>query len=144
MILKGEVSVSRPYIFTWIGTEMIRTATKVAVHKSYGRLMQAIALLNNMARVFVTTVLSRPVDNEQAKPFLVDINWCITSLSVNQYNRTLGIRVKVIPVHLSFLRRGKLRYELYHNNLLNLNQNGVQLLKTIIFRSAGLKTDLSA
>ena len=122
-IICGEVAVNRPYVFIWIGTEFIRTATKLLTHKNYGRLVWANWAKNNSVKIFPLTVLPRPIDNQQAKPFLVDINRYLTSMASAIQGKVPHpkphIKVILVSLHHSVNRDfcGHSRFVLWHESL---------------------------
>ena len=95
-------------------------------------LVAAIKERNQQSRIFIIGVLPRPIENDQAKIYIMKMN------NATERIRKLFDKVCFLPVHLKFLNGGVPRMELFNQeDQLTLNPAGAMLFKQEVFRLAG-------
>ena len=92
-IQQGSITVDRHYIFLLIGHNQLQAVKKASISTIYKTLIKLIRSKNLEAKIFVSALLPRPVDNQQAKPLIVKFNRIIATLVNNVRKITLcGLR----------------------------------------------------
>ena len=136
-IQQGDISVQFWYIFLMVGHNQIRSASRAEIVLLVQQTVMLIREINEEARIFVSAILPRPVDNEIAKPFIVNFNrWLV--LAMNKISKSY-YRVHFLPVQHHFLTNGLPTLHLFNEDKFTLNPRGAALLKATLFKLAGFK-----
>ena len=133
---QGLIVVNRKYIFLQLGGNQIRSADAVNTFNNILNLVVAIRERSSESRIFLIGVLPRPVENDQAKPYIMRINRWFTH-AVERVDKLLG-KVKFLPVHLKFLNGSQPRLELFReDDGITLSPAGAMVFRNEVFRLAG-------
>ena len=135
----GSLVVERRYIFIMLGGNQLRSADKTKVFRSVMELVVAIRDKSKESRIFIISVLPRPVDNQEVKPLLVKFNrWLASAAS---WLENIFGKVKFLPVHTRFIDAEGPILDFFKEDQLTLNEAGAKLLKMTIFEMAGFVHD---
>ena len=135
--IKDEsITIMRKYIFFELGSNQIRSADRVKIFQWILNLVVAVREKNKDARIHFLGILPRPVENQEAKPYITRANRWMAS-AVTRVDALFN-KVRFLPVHLDFLRAEGPKIELFHqDDMLTLNQAGAKTLKASVFYLAG-------
>ena len=136
MIKSLEIVVNRRYVFFEVGGNQIRSADRNTVFQNALDLAVATRERNPDARIFFVGILPRPVENDDAKPFIAKFNrWMVQA--VNRISLFMT-HVSFLPVHLAFIQDSKPRIHLFNpDDRLTLNEAGLTIFKRKCFELAG-------
>ena len=133
-ILSGEIIVSKRYIFLMVGSNQVFRAIKTKIHNELELIINAIVAKNQVAKIFIASILPRPAKDEYAKVYIMKMNRFL-SASVKKLQRKHS-RVFYVPVQLQFQKKEEYRL-LYQQNMLQLSEVGVMRLKQALVAGAG-------
>ena len=74
VIHNKQITVDRRYIFVVLGHNQLHMAERAVVGDMFQELIGLIRDLSPIARIFVSALLPRPVDNAMVKPLIVKFN----------------------------------------------------------------------
>ena len=131
------ISVDFRYVFFLLGHNQIRVSKRVDIVRIVFEVIAQVREINPEARIFICSILPRPVDNEEAKLLIVNFNRWI-SLAVNKAAKQF-FRVHHIPIQHHFINAGVPKLFLFNQDQFTLNARGALLLKTKVFQLAGFK-----
>ena len=140
-IMNGSIVVNFRYMFLMVGHNQVLSAKKSEIIQVIHDTVQKIRSINLEARIFVCSLLPRPIDNHDIKPHIVNFNrWIV--MAVNRVSKAY-FRVHHIPTQHSFIRAGKPKQELFNEDRITLNKAGALLLKEKMFEIAGFRKNVS-
>ena len=132
----GLITVNRQYVFFQIGGNQIRSATSAIIFDHILSLVVAVRECNATSRIFFIAVLPRPVEDQQAKPFIAKFNRWMAN-NVERVDKLFG-KVKFLPVQHHFLDGNAPKIQLFRNDdALTLNEAGAATFRSAVFRHAG-------
>ena len=136
MLIKDElINVNRQYVFIQLGGNQVRS---VDSNKVFGLIIDMVVAIRQKspgAKIYFITVLPRPVDNSDIKPFIVKFNRWLTA--VVQSANELFEKIKILLVHLKFINAAQPRVKLFNaQDGCTLNEAGAIVFKKEVFQLA--------
>ena len=134
-IRMSAITVDRHYIFLVISHNQLRSVTKSQINLGFRSIVDLIRQKNKHAKIFISALLPRPIDNKEVKPLIIKFNRAL-AVTVNQVWKQ-DPRVLLLTVQHDFVKDGQPLEHLYAEDRFMLNEQGVAMLKKRLFKLAG-------
>ena len=119
-IVQKSITVDRHYIFLMVGHNQVHALFKTQVMHKYQAVVTLIRNINGHAKIFVATLLPRPVDNMQAKLQIIKFNRALAQMVTKMKKK--DPRVILLPVQHKFVIDSQPDISLYNSDLFTLNE----------------------
>ena len=73
-MLMNDITVDRHYIFVVVRHNQLRYMTKSQINTGFWQIINIIRQRNKHAKIFISALLPRPVDNQDVKPLINKFN----------------------------------------------------------------------
>ena len=73
-MLMNDITVDRHYIFVVVRHNQLRYMTKSQINTGFWQIINIIRQRNKHAKIFISALLPRPVDNQEVKPLINKFN----------------------------------------------------------------------
>ena len=139
---KGEITVSRHYVFISLGGNQIVTLSKITLIQAIKKILAVVFQKNPTAKVFFVSILPRPIDNDTVKPAIVKANRIISQMV--QKMKSIHNRIEFLSVTSMFLDEDQDPDTIWYNDdLYTLNQQGATRLRRHLFTLAGFTPNIN-
>ena len=136
MIRDKVIVVDRHYIFLSMGGNQLVLANKANTYQNLLSVVQMILSLNSTAKLFVISILPRPIDNDSVKPLIVKVNRILRDTVMKVQKQQ--IRISYINMANQFLDDDNdPEVAWYNSDLLTLNKSGCAKFRRLAFAGAG-------
>ena len=135
-IKQQVVIVDRHYVFFQLGGNQIRTTDFDKIFSAVLNLVVITRERNSQSRIFFLGVLPRPIDNQEAKPYVVRFNRWMAN-AVDQVGKIFE-KIRFLPIQLHFIQESAPKEHLFRQDQpLMINEAGARIFKEHVFLMAG-------